>query len=74
MVTGGGRELFDGVAEHCAGHRGRVEVEEGEELREATVLADFAEHPSGGFVDEVVGLVEQALGDAERGVVDARAD
>lgn len=70
----GSGELFDGVAEHCAGHRGRVAVEEGEELREAAVLADFAEHPAGGFVDEVVGMVEKALGDAERGGVDSRTD
>ena len=74
MVAGGGGELFDGVAEHCAGHRGRVEVEEGEELGEASVLADFAEHPARGLVDEVVGMAEKALGDAERGVVDSRTD
>ena len=57
-------EAFDGVAEHGAGHGGGAGGEEGGEGG-AVVFADFAEEPADGFVDEVVGMVKEEVGDGE---------
>lgn len=58
-------EVFEGVAEGGAGHGFVMLVEEGLEVGAAGTLADFAEHPADGFVNEVVFVIEQDLGDGE---------
>lgn len=55
---------FDSVAEGGAGELVGVCAEEGVEGGEV-YFADFAEHPAGGFVDEVVRVVEEDFGDGE---------
>ena len=62
--------VFQRVAEHYAGHPCGVPVEEG--VEGGTVGVGGAEHPAGGFVDQVLGVVEQQFGDGE-GVVELAA-
>ena len=56
-----GFEVLDRVAEHGAGHGGRVPVQEGDEPG-PVVLAGFAQYPSDGLVDQVVVVTQQHVG------------
>jgi hypothetical protein len=59
------REALDGVPEHDAGCHGTVPVEE--TLQGLLVaLADFSEHPAGGFVNQVFLIAQEHLGDLQR--------
>ena len=64
MAAGFLRQFFYGVAEGCAWHRRCVGIEESQQGREVA-LADFAEHPACGFVDERVGMGEILLGQSQ---------
>ena len=73
----GFRELLDGVTEHGPGHdsvsrRSRVRAcDEGRRTLQVglqgrfVLLAGFAEEPAHRFVDEVVGVVQEDVGDGE---------
>ena len=61
-------ELLDGVTEHGAGH-GLVARKQIRLQGRFIFLAGFAEEPADGFVDEVVGVMEEDVGDGE-GVVE----
>lgn len=56
--------MFDGVSKHGARHVVGVSLEECEERR-AIALADFAEHPTAGFVDQVVRVVQESLAEGD---------
>lgn len=59
-----GREAFDCVAEGGAVHGGVAGGEVGFECV-GVVFAYFAQHPADGFVDEVVWVGEEGVGDSE---------
>lgn len=60
-----GGEFFDGIAEHGARHGGGMLIEESEQDAFGA-FAGFAQHPAGGFVDQVFTIHEQAFSKSER--------
>src|SRR5688572_16653981 len=58
-----GRSSLDRVAKPCPRHRRGVAFEERGQCRFTRPLADFAQHPAGGFVAEVVRVVQEDRGD-----------
>ena len=56
--------MLDGIAQGGARNSGVVAFEEGEEAS-AVFDSSFAEHPSDGFVHEVVFVSEEGFGEAE---------
>src|SRR6056297_1502659 len=57
-------ELFDGVAEHGAGHGVIARVQK-LLLRLTVAVAHLPQHPADSLVDKVVGVVQQQIGDVE---------
>ena len=57
--------LFDGIAEHGAGHLMGMLAEELTEEVHGHALTHLAEHPADGFVHQVMRMMEMDLGIAE---------
>src|SRR5690349_7522753 len=62
--AGRGIEMLDGVAESRARH-GLVVLGQIIDEHSAVALADFAQHPAGGFVNEVVLVGQKLSNDAQ---------
>ena len=62
-----GLQVLGRVAEHRAGHRGCVVVEEAEQHGTVDALAHLAQHPSDRLVNEGLPIAEQALRDLDGG-------
>jgi len=73
MLALRGRQPLDRIAQHRPRHLVRVLLEE---QLESTLIsfADLAEHPTDGLVNQVLFVVEQSLGDANRVVEFADAN
>lgn len=65
MAARGLGRLFERVAEHGTRHRRCVCVEKGDESALIT-FPHLAQHPTDGFVHEIVRVVEQKLAERER--------
>ena len=61
------REPFDGVAQRSARHLADMRFEEATERGFGHPLADLAQHPPDGLVDQILIVAEQELGDREHG-------
>lgn len=68
----GGGEAFDGVAVGGAGESGKILFQVGDKER-FIALAHFAKHPPYGFMDEVVAMAKEFVGQEERGGKDVVA-
>ena len=62
-------EALDGVAEHGARHFRGMIVEEFQQQFHTAVFSYLAQQPAGGFVNQVVGMVEQFSGNTQGVVV-----
>src|SRR4051794_24241173 len=73
-LTFGVRKSFDGIPKCGTRHGGRVLLQEGAESGGADALAELAEHPADGLVDQIVLVIEQAHSDSQRIVRGALLD